>query len=91
MSLERLTVTCPVCGRPGRGVTRSGKIRAHNDPSRKNPWLAAGVVCAGSGQVANEGRYKLMIERGSSGAGGRAPAHRKQGGVMGCGIHMVVT
>lgn len=51
MSAPTTRVTCPVCRRPGRRVTKAGTIRRHQ------PWgtnFSGGLVldCAGSGMAA---------------------------------------
>ena len=48
------TVTCPVCKRPDRTLTKTGKVKQHNDPSKGRSWDPFGVPCAASGKRLDE-------------------------------------
>lgn len=45
--------TCPVCKREIT-VTKAGKLRAHDDPARRDPNLPFGRRCAGAGTLVPE-------------------------------------
>lgn len=47
------TVTCPVCGRPGRKLTKTGKLQPHSDPSKRTE-LPYGIRCKGVGKTLAE-------------------------------------
>lgn len=46
-------VTCPVCGRPDRKLTKTGKLQPHSDQSKKTQ-LPYGIRCTGSGKTLAE-------------------------------------
>lgn len=48
--MTRVTVTCPDCKRPGRGVTAEGKILPHNDSRPQFPSKPIGTLCPMSGK-----------------------------------------
>ncbi len=47
------TTLCPVCGRPDRKLTKTGKLQPHSDPSKKTQ-LPHGIRCKGSGKTLAE-------------------------------------